>query len=106
MKCQRSKNKCRNSSTAYPFLQLAHHIQIEIRSTNPDMATVFHANYDGRFIKVKYNLRRKELQSTNQGLNPFKERKTISTSKSKSRSNKLILYQEQKNLFEQVNETS
>lgn len=41
IKSQGSRDKCSNSSTAYPFLQLAQYIPIKIRSASPDMTTVY-----------------------------------------------------------------
>ena len=35
---------------------------VTIRSTSPDMATVFHARPYGRFIEIKSNFRRRKLQ--------------------------------------------
>ena len=42
-------------------------VQVAVRSTNPDMTTVFHARRYGRFIELQGNLVRKKLHRTNQG---------------------------------------
>ena len=59
----------KDQQSSISFLWLIQQFQVAIRSSSPDMTTVFHAWPYGRFIGLQSNLRRKKLHKTNQGSN-------------------------------------
>ena len=62
-------NKWRTSSSTCMFLWLIQQFPVAVRSTSPDMTTVFHTWPDGRFMEIQSNLRRNRFHKMNQGSN-------------------------------------
>ena len=59
--------KVKHRQPYVPISVTYQHIQVVVRSTSPDMTTLFHAKPSGTFIETKSKLRKKKLQKANQG---------------------------------------
>ena len=62
----KDQQSCISVFVVYPTVSTVL-VQIETRSTSPDMTAVFYTWSDDRIIEIQSNLRRKKLHRINQG---------------------------------------